>query len=74
MSAQASTNSSTGQAEAVRGATIGVVESDKRDKTRRVVVRSVTKTGDTVEVIPCVRLSKTKSWKLVRIVSRPAGA
>lgn len=96
MSAQASTNSST--AEAVRGGTIGVVESDKRDKTRRVVVRSVTKhpkygkyvkhrtilhvhdeaneskTGDTVEVVPCVRISKTKSWKLVRVVSRPAGA
>lgn len=26
--------------------------------------------GDTVEVAPCRRLSKTKSWKIVRIVSR----
>ena len=27
--------------------------------------------GDTVEIVPCRRLSKTKSWRLVRVV-RPA--
>lgn len=71
---------------------IGVVESDKRDKSRKVVVgylarhpkygkyvrkRTVlqvhdeaneSKKGDRVEVAPCRRVSKTKAWKLVRIV------
>jgi len=72
----------------------GTVESDKRDKTRKVVVRFVAKhpkygkfikrrttlhvhdennesrTGDVVEVAPCRPISKTKTWKLVRIVER----
>ena len=76
------------------GTKIGVVESDKRHKTRTVVVsyaakhpkygkyigqRTVlqvhdetndAKTGDIVEVSPCRPLSKTKSWKLVRVVER----
>jgi len=76
------------------GAQTGVVESDKRDKTRRVVVRFLARhpkygkylerrtvlqvhdekneshTGDTVEVVPCRPMSKTKSWRLVRIVQR----
>jgi small subunit ribosomal protein S17 len=30
------------------------------------------KTGDVVEVAPCRPLSKTKSWKLVRIVEKRA--
>lgn len=71
---------------------IGVVESDKRDKSRKVVVgylsrhpkygkyvrqrtilqvhdeNNESKLGDRVEVAPCRRVSKTKSWKLVRIV------
>lgn len=73
---------------------IGVVESDKRDKTRRVTVRfsaphpkygkyvanrtilhvhderNESKLGDRVEVAPCRPISKTKNWKLVRVVER----
>lgn len=30
------------------------------------------KVGDTVEIVPCRRLSKTKSWRLVRIISSAA--
>lgn len=76
------------------GARVGVVATDKRDKTRKVVVQSSakhpkygkylqqrtvlhvhdetndSKVGDTVEVAPCRPLSKTKSWTLVRVVSR----
>ena len=73
-----------------------MVESDARDKTRKVVVNYMTKhpkygkyvrkrtvlhvhdenneshSGDRVEVAPCRPLSKTKSWRLVRVVdSRP---
>lgn len=78
----------------VKGAQRGVVESDVRSKTRKVVVsyqskhpkygkyigqRTVlhvhdehndSKTGDVVEVAPCRPISKTKSWKLVRVVER----
>ena len=74
--------------------TIGVVESDVRDKTRKVVVnymvqhpkygkyvrrRTVlqvhdenneSRNGDRVEGAACRPISKTKSWKLVRIVER----
>jgi small subunit ribosomal protein S17 len=80
--------------QAIKGAKIGVVESDKRDKTRTVVLRYVakhakygkyirrktvlhvhdesneSKLGDTVEVKPCRPISKTKSWRLVRVVER----
>jgi small subunit ribosomal protein S17 len=76
------------------GTTIGVVDSDKREKTRKVVVnyldqhpkygkyvrkrtvlhvhdeKNESKNGDLVEVAPCRPLSKTKSWKLVRVVER----
>lgn len=72
----------------------GTVESDKRNKTRKVVVSFKTmhpkygkfvsrrtilhvhdennesKLGDTVEVAQCRPVSKTKRWKLVRIVER----
>jgi small subunit ribosomal protein S17 len=75
---------------------IGVVDTDGRNKTRRVVVnyqdkhpkygkyirkRTVlhvhdenneSKSGDLVEVVPCRPISKTKSWKLVRIVEKRA--
>ncbi|MCE5327835.1 MAG: 30S ribosomal protein S17 [Planctomycetaceae bacterium] len=30
------------------------------------------KVGDTVEIVPCRRLSKTKSWRLVRVISSAA--
>ncbi len=71
---------------------VGFVESDSRDKSRKVVVGYLTRhpkygkfvrkrtvlqvhdeknesrKGDRVEVAPCVRKSKTKSWALVRVV------
>ena len=74
----------------------GVVESDKRDKTIKVVVNYLAKhkvygkyvrrrtvihahdpgnearAGDTVEVMECRPVSKTKSWRLVRVVRRGA--
>lgn len=80
----------------LNGTKIGFVDSDARDKTRKVVVayldmhpkygkyvrkRTVlqvhdqnneSKNGDLVEVAPCRPLSKTKSWKLVRIVEKRA--
>lgn len=73
---------------------VGVVETDRRDKTRKVVVgymaqhpkyqkyvrkRTVlhahdenneSRVGDRVEVAPCRPLSKTKAWRIVRIVER----
>lgn len=76
----------------VEGSKIGVVESDKRSKSRTVTVAyqskhpkygkyiaqrtvlqvhdegNVSKLGDVVEVIPCRPMSKSKSWKLVRVV------
>jgi small subunit ribosomal protein S17 len=78
------------------GTKIGVVETDARQKTRKVVVnytdkhpkygkyirkRTVlhvhdegneSKAGDLVEVAPCRPISKSKSWKLVRIVEKRA--
>lgn len=78
----------------VKGSQIGFVQSDSRDKTRKVVVeylarhpkygkylkqRTVlhvhdenneSRSGDRVEVAPCRPISKTKSWKLVRIVEK----
>jgi small subunit ribosomal protein S17 len=74
----------------------GVVESDKRDKTIKVVVNYLAKhkvygkyvrrrtvihahdpgneagVGDTVEIMECRPVSKTKSWRLVRVVRRGA--
>jgi small subunit ribosomal protein S17 len=71
---------------------VGVVTSDKGDKTirvacdfsvkhpkygkyirRRVIVlahdeQNAAKTGDRVEVMTCRPLSKTKSWRLVRVL------
>ena len=32
--------------------------------------RNESKTGDRVEVAPCRPMSKTKSWRLVRVVNR----
>lgn len=75
---------------------VGVVASDARSKTRKVVVafkakhpkygkyvrkRSVlqvhdeadeSRLGDTVEVEACAPVSKTKTWRLVRVVTRSA--
>jgi len=73
---------------------IGVVESDARDKSRKVVVNYLSKhpkygkyvrqrtvlqvhdenneshVGDKVVVEECRPISKTKSWRLVRIVEQ----
>lgn len=74
----------------------GIVESDKRDRTRTVVVRfqarhpkygkimkeqtvlqvhddaNASRQGDVVLVEPCRRMSKTKTWRIQRVVeSRP---
>ncbi len=75
---------------------VGLVESDKRDKTRKVVVKTLSThakygkimrsrtvlhihdegneshVGDLVEVVPCRPMSKTKTWKLLRIVQKSA--
>jgi small subunit ribosomal protein S17 len=81
----------------VRPRRVGVVESDARDKSRKVVVafkakhpkygkyvrrRSTlqvhdeaneSRVGDTVEVEECPPVSKTKHWRLVRVISRGVG-
>lgn len=81
----------------VRPRRVGVVESDARDKSRKVVVafkakhpkygkyvrkRSVlqvhdeaneSRLGDTVEVEECRPVSKTKTWRLVRVIVRGIG-
>ncbi len=93
---EATTTSSSKKA--IEARRIGVVESDARDKTRKVVVqfssrhpkygkyvrkRSVlhvhdenneSKKGDRVEIAHCRPISKTKSWKLVRVVAAAPGA
>jgi small subunit ribosomal protein S17 len=75
---------------------VGVVTSDKMNKTRRVEIPRLVKhsrygkyirrrtichvhdenneshTGDTVEIMETRPLSKTKNWRLVRIVTRAA--
>ncbi len=80
--------------EKIQSARIGVVDSDRADKTRRVVVsylsrhpkygkyikkRTVvhahdetneSKMGDRVEVMPCRPYSKTKRWKIIRVVDK----
>lgn len=84
--------------ETIKGTQLGVVESDKRDKTRKVVVsylaqhpkygkfirrrtvlhvhdeRNESKVGDRVEVAPCRPLSKTKFFRLLRVVERGQSA
>lgn len=76
---------------------VGVVDTEVRDKTRRVSIRFTVKhpkygkyvrrrtvlhvhdegnashVGDHVEIAECRRISKTKSWVLVRVLRRAAG-
>ncbi len=90
--------SETATKDKVRGAVLGTVESDKGDKTRKVVVAFLAKhpkygkylrkrtvlrvhdennessLGDKVEVAPCRPMSKTKTWKLVRVVEKGHGS
>ena len=80
----------------VEGSKIGVVESDKRSKSRTVAVAyqakhpkygkyigkrtilqvhdeaNVSQLGDLVEVAPCRPVSRTKSWRLVKVVEARA--
>ena len=76
----------------VKGSQIGVIESDRNSKTRRVVIEFMSKhpkygkyiknrtsvqahdennesrLGDRVEIAPCRRMSKSKTWQVVRSV------
>lgn len=80
------------------GTKVGVVTSDKRDKTRTVAVdyqfrhpkygkyiqrqlkfhihdeQNDSKSGDRVEITPCRPYSKTKSWRLLRVIERAPDA
>jgi small subunit ribosomal protein S17 len=77
-----------------KGAKIGVVETDTRDKSRKVVIRykaphpkygkfvskrtvmhvhdenNESHTGDVVEIVQCRPISKTKSWKISKIIEK----
>ena len=78
----------------VTGTKVGIVTSDKRDKTRTVAVefqkvhakygkrlrreakfqvhdeKNEAGQGDRVEIAQCRPLSKTKSWRLVRVIEK----
>lgn len=94
----AAKNDAKSEATQPKGTKIGVVESDKRDKTRKVVIayqsmhpkygkyirqrtvlhihdeKNESKLGDLVEVAQCRPMSKTKFWRLVRVVERRSAA
>ena len=77
---------------------VGIVTSDKRDKSRTVEVHyrvrhpkygklmrrgmkfqvhdpsNESREGDRVEITACRPISKTKSWRLVRVVERAPGS
>ncbi len=91
------TTAASTERKAIKGVRVGVVVSDKRDKSRKVVAtyqikhpkygkfikqRSMfqvhdesndSRQGDTVEIVPCRPISKTKSWRLVRVIERAPG-
>jgi len=78
----------------LRGTKVGYVTSDKRDKSRTVVVEfqamhskygkylrrkstyhvhdphNASAIGDHVEIVGCRPISKTKSWRLVRVLKK----
>ena len=84
--------SATDKPRAARRTAVGVVVSDRRDKTRTVAVDyqmqhakygkysrrqskyhvhdpdNASKLGDQVEIVGCRPVSKTKSWRLLRVV------
>ena len=86
------------QARGTRRLEVGVVTSDKMNKTRRVEIPRLVKhprygkyirrrtichvhdeqneshRGDTVEIMETRPFSKTKHWRLVRVVARAPGA
>ena len=81
-----------------RRTAVGVVTSDKMNKTRRVEIprlvkhatygkyirrrtichvhdeKNESKQGDTVEIVESRPYSKTKHWRLIRVVTRGGGA
>lgn len=81
-----------------KGTRVGVVETDSRDKTRKVVISYLAKhakygkyvkrrtvlhvhdeqnesrNGDVVEVAQCRPISKTKAWRLVKVVEKRSEA
>lgn len=87
----------TNEQRGTRRLAVGVVTSDKMNKTRRVEIPRLVKharygkyirrrticyvhdeanesrTGDTVEIMETRPLSKTKNWRLVRIVAKGPG-
>lgn len=89
-----STAATDNKARALRGITLGVVTSDKREKSRTVAVQyqykhpkygkylsrqatyqvhdesNESKVGDKVEIAPCRPMSKTKAFRLVRVVEK----
>lgn len=80
--------------ERLRRTRVGVVSTDARDKSRKVVIdyqakhpkygkyigrrtvlhvhdeRNESAAGDVVEVVECRPVSKTKSWRLVRVMEK----
>lgn len=86
------TNSNATGGGEIKGVKVGFVDSDARDKTRRVVIayrakhpkygkyvskrtrlhvhdeNNESKVGDTVEIVQCRPMSKTKTWRLLRVV------
>jgi small subunit ribosomal protein S17 len=92
-----SEQSKTGRESGDQAAWVGVVDSDKRDKTRRVVIayrarhpkygkyiskrtmlhvhdeHNESRLGDTVEIVQCRPVSKTKTWRVVRVIKRGSG-
>jgi len=86
-------NETASQAE-LKGVKIGFVDSDARDKSRRVVIayraphpkygkyvsrrtllhvhdeNNESRLGDKVEIVQCRPVSKTKKWRLLRVVER----
>jgi len=87
-------STTTTPARRLTGTKIGVVTSDKRNKTRTVAVdfqkvhakygkrlrrqakyqvhdeTNLSAAGDRVEIAQCRPLSKTKSWRLVRVIEK----
>jgi small subunit ribosomal protein S17 len=92
--ATSKTSTKTAEGSSLKATKTGVVQSDQRDKTRKVVVsyldphpkygkyirkrtvlhvhdeKNESKVGDIVEVAQCRPLSKTKSWRMVKIVEK----
>lgn len=87
------TNDTQANTTELKGIRVGVVETDARDKSRRVVIayraphpkygkyvsrrtrlhvhdeNNESKVGDKVEIVQCRPISKTKTWKLLRVVT-----